>query len=77
MNRHKTFEQLCTDFDIEYQEEERAVNETLCRVFEQVCMNKAYRQKIEAETGYKSMVWYFRSLGDPEELAKEKSKANT
>lgn len=73
-NRRKTFDELRADFEAAYEEEERAINETFQHVFEQVCMNKAYRLKIEEEGGYKSVTWYFRSQGDAPELAKEKAQ---
>ena len=42
-----------------------------------ICLHKAFRLKVEQESGYANLACYFKYTGDTAELAKEKSKQIT
>ena len=69
----KSFEQLEIDIELEFDSEERAINTVFQHVFTQICMSKAYRNKIEIESGYKRPFFYFRTHMSDEE-ARTKAK---
>ena len=69
----KSFEQLEIDIELEFDSEERAINTVFQHVFTQICMSKAYRNKIEIESGYKRPFFYFRTQMSDEE-ARTKAK---